>query len=239
MTKKNELEVLKNYAIGNIEIKDFMESVEENLSGDTLSEQDLQRIKIPAGAGGTFQVPSLGEDEYEKEVTGTIIFQQNQNAYWADEYTGDKIPPTCSAKDGKHGVGDPGGDCSTCIFNQWGSDKDGVGKACKNLKTLFIITEDNMLPLVISLPPTSLGNAKKYLLQLASKGKVYWKVSTKLKLEKAKSQGGIEYMQVKMEWAGDLTPGDIKTLSEYRESILPVLQNFEVTGEAYSEADEE
>jgi len=233
MTNKKELAVLKDYAIANTDLEGFMESMRENFAGEQLNEGDLQRIKMPAGAGGTFEVPSLDGEEYEKEITGTIIHQKNQNVYWAEEFNGEKNPPDCSSKDGKIGVGEPGGECSSCPFNEFGSAMGGDGKACKNLKTLFILREDNLLPLVISLPPTSKKNAKSYLLKLASKGKIYYKVTSKLSLEKAKSKGGIDYMKVKMSYVDELNDKDVEMLQGYRKAILPVLDDFAVTEEAY------
>jgi len=230
---ENDLMVLKDYALTKMDAMAFAEAMKENLGPDGLSEYDLQRIKMPSGASGTFTIPTLDGEDYVKEIVGTIIFQKNQNAYWDAPFDGSKNPPTCSAKDGIIGVGIPGGECAKCVFNQFGSDMDGKGKACKNLKTLFVICKDNMLPFVISLPPTSLGNAKSYLLKLAGQGKSYWKVSTKITLEKSKSAGGIDYMKAKLTFVEVLSDSDIIALSSYRDSILPMLKGFDVTADAY------
>ena len=50
----------------------------------------------------------------------------------------------------------PGGLCASCGFNTFGSASNGRGKACKNMRTLYLLRSGEFVPIQISLPPTSL-----------------------------------------------------------------------------------
>ena len=64
--------------------------------------------------------------------------------------------PLCSTVDGKQGYGTPGGACAACELNRYGTATDGKGKACKNMRILYLLQDGDYIPLQLSLPPTSL-----------------------------------------------------------------------------------
>jgi len=93
----------------------------------------FDRVKLPAGGGTAFEIPSAeGEDsEMVKDITGIIVYNHPAYAYYQDKYTGGNNPPDCGSFDGVTGIGTPGGDCATCPYNRFGSG-DGQSKLCKN-----------------------------------------------------------------------------------------------------------
>lgn len=119
----------------------------------------FQRAKIPGGGVLQFEMP--GDDpenpDYEPVLEGVILFNHAANSYWpaGNEYD-DNTPPQCQSVDGKVGYGDPGGICETCINNRFGSDPKGNGKACKNMRMLYLLRNGEMMPIQLSLPPTSI-----------------------------------------------------------------------------------
>lgn len=119
----------------------------------------FQRAKIPGGGVLQFEMP--GDDpenpDYEATLEGVILFNHSANSYWpaGSEYD-DNTPPQCQSVDGKMGYGDPGGICETCVNNRFGSDPKGNGKACKNMRMLYLFRSGEMLPIQVSLPPTSI-----------------------------------------------------------------------------------
>lgn len=119
----------------------------------------FQRAKIPGGGVLQFEMP--GDDpenpDYEATLEGVILFNHSANSYWpaGSEYD-DNSPPQCQSVDGKMGYGDPGGICETCVNNRFGSDPKGNGKACKNMRMLYLLRSGEMLPIQVSLPPTSI-----------------------------------------------------------------------------------
>ena len=92
----------------------------------------FQRAKIPGGGVLQFELP--GEDpenpDYVQTLEGVIL--------------------------GKVGYGDPGGICEACDYNKFGSDPNGGGKACKNMRVLYLLRSGEMMPIQLSLPPTSI-----------------------------------------------------------------------------------
>lgn len=130
------------------------EELSEDMDGLRLS---FQRVKIPGGGALQFEIPSDDPEnpDYAKFLEGVILFNHASNAYWAEgeEYS-DNDPPLCQSMDGKLGHGVPGGLCVNCAYNTFGSS--GRGKACKNMRVLYLLRSGDYMPIQLSLPPTSI-----------------------------------------------------------------------------------
>lgn len=159
-------------------------------------EFSLDKIKIPSGGGTAFEVPTdeEGETDMVKEITGVILYNHAANSYYKEKYSGGSNPPDCGSFDGKVGVGTPGGDCKTCPFNKFGSG-DGKSKACKNRRILYMLQENEFFPVMLSLPPGSVGSYTNYVKRLVSKGLRPNSVVTRITLKKASSADGINFSQ--------------------------------------------
>jgi len=134
-----------------------IEELYEDMEGIHLS---LTRIKIPSGGGLFFEIPGENPDDPEaaKTLEGIIVHSHDAQAYWeSGKEDGDEnVPPNCSSVDGINGIGNPGSACALCPMNAWGSADKGKGKACKNMRHLYLLRNGDFLPTLISLPPTSL-----------------------------------------------------------------------------------
>ena len=211
----------------------IVEIVEENLGAEGVSAYDLDRVKIPAGGATAFEVPTLEGEESVKEIEGIIIFWKTARAYWPEKFNGENNPPQCSSVDGEVGQGTPGGYCSKCPLAQFGSAENGKGQACKQMRQLFIVRENDILPLVLTLPPTSIKPAKQYFMRLASKGIKYTHAVTRITLEKAKSGEGITYSKAAFALVKQLEPAVCTKIDAFVESIRPMLETVSIdTGEA-------
>ncbi len=120
----------------------------------------FKKLKIPAGGVLQFEEPGSDPEnpDYLKYVEGIIIFNHASNTFWpaGTEYD-ENSTPLCASYDGKIGCGIPGGACELCEMNQYGTDQSGgKGKACKNMRTLYILRSGEAMPIQLSLPPTSL-----------------------------------------------------------------------------------
>lgn len=139
--------------------------MDSGINADTLAEDmeglrlTFPKVKIPGG--GVLQFELISDDperpDYLPELEGILLYNHGANAYWleGEEYSND-APPQCQSMDGKIGYGNPGGLCASCGFNAFGSASNGRGKACKNMRTLYLLRSGEFVPLQISLPPTSL-----------------------------------------------------------------------------------
>lgn len=133
------------------------EELAEDIDGLQLG---FKRVKIPSGGQVQFEVPGDDPDnpDYTKFLEGIIVYSHNSNAYWSvgkgeDENT----PPDCQSMDGKLGYGCPGGICADCPNNRFGSDPKGSkGKACKNMRVLYLLRSGDLMPIQLTLSPTSL-----------------------------------------------------------------------------------
>jgi len=214
---------------------DLAEVIAEEMNGLTI---EFDRVRIPSGGGLAFEIPGDDPDnpELAKEIVGVIVDQHPVNAYWAMKYSGENNPPDCSSMDGKEGVTSDGvkKPCNSCPYNEWGSDEDGRGKACKNMRRIYILPEGEMFPLLLTLPPTSLKNFSNYLAKrIIGKGRRSYNVLTKVSLKKAVSGGGITYSQASFALAGVLSEEDAKKMEEYSRSIKAITRKLEVAADEY------
>jgi hypothetical protein len=214
----------------------------ENMGGEKLTEFDLDRVKMPAGGGKFWEVPTLGDVESTREIEGVVVITKNVRAYWprsVDEGDGNE-PPQCSSPDAIQGYGDPGVLCETCPYSQFGSStKEGSkGQACKQMRQLFVLSERSVLPLVLTLPPTSLSAARKYFMRLAShSGTLYWATTTKIGLGQADGPGG-KYSVATFAQGSPLAPDEVEAVTRYRDALEPIIaarmpSAEDVTGAGY------
>lgn len=230
------MEIQENtFVVANMEVSDLQEIIGENLGGEILSPSDLDRVKVPAGGSTSWTLPTLEGEEDVREFEGVIIHWSQPRVWWESEFTGENTPPDCSSEDGKIGIGNPGGRCDTCPLSQWGSDpKGGKGQACKQLRMLFILRKEGILPLVLSAPPTSIQPIRKYFLRLASAGESYMNVVTKFSLERTKNDGGIQYSRMVPSLARKLTDDEKTKIRAYATSIKPALESVQIQPEDYA-----
>lgn len=216
------------FTIAALEQPEIKEIVRENLAG--MGRIQFERVKMPSGGALAFELTDEnGEPRPAAEIVGVILDRYPVNAYWPDKFAGTNNPPQCVAMDGLHGVGNPGGDCRACPHNQWGSDEDGRGKACKNLHRIYVLPPGDVLPLLIALPPTSLANFNAYMLRLTSKTKKpYWAVVTRIRLEKATNKDGIAYSRAVFSKIGDVPTEKLPALKTYIEELRPLMRAVEV-----------
>jgi hypothetical protein len=199
-----------------------------NLGGQPLSPFDLPRVRIPGSGGTTWEIPSLEGDRPAQTIEGIVIHFKLIRSYWPGDFQGSQ-PPQCSSPDNRIGIGDPGGLCEECPFSQFGSDKSGRGQACKQMEQWFVIVEDSLLPLVLTLPPKSLASARKYRLNLTNSMLQLNQVVTRLTLATDTNADGIKYAYAVPRLAERLNPNEADRARAYAESIREVLDRAPVT----------
>ena len=186
-------------------------------------EVTFDRVKIPSGGGQAFEVPGDDPDspDLAKELVGVIIDHYPINVYYAMPFSGGNNPPDCASDDGKVGVGTPGGDCADCPFNQWGSaDDGGRGKACQNKRRVYLLREDDLFPVLLTLPSTSIRNFGDYIAKrVLAKGHRSHSILTKITLKKATNSTGIAYSQAQFALAGVLDAQAAQKAAEMAEGI--------------------
>lgn len=165
MSNNNETALLEQkFTLPTMVESDFSkEDLADDMAGMQLS---FQRVKIPAGGALQFEIP--GDDpespDYARVLEGVILYNHASCAFWPEgsEYD-ENTNPLCSSIDGIIGIGEPGGACATCSFNAWGSGENGKGKACKNMRVLYLLRDGDYMPIQVTLPPTSLKPFKDFM----------------------------------------------------------------------------
>lgn len=208
------------------------ELVAANTAGEEIGIGDLDRIRVPAGGATTWSVPSIEGEKSEKVLEGIIVHVARRRAFWSDPNpTGD--PPDCKSSDCVEGIGEPGGLCATCPFNEFGSARKqdgsaGRGKGCKETRLLFLLREGNHLPEAVIVPPGSLKAVKGYLLKLKVP---YWGAVTRLKLAKTKNKDSIDFAQIAPEFVGALDGEQVAQVKRYADSLKDVFEAVSVEQE--------
>lgn len=218
---------------------DFAEAIAEEMDG--LGTIPYDRVKIPSGGGLAFEVPSDDEDNPDmvKELIGVILHHHPVNAYWADKFSGANEAPDCASMDGKTGIVRATGDvrnCANCPNNQF--CEDGSGKPCKNTHRIFMIREGNPVPLILTLPPTSLKYFRNYIgKQILLKGMRSYDAITKITLKKEKSRAGIDYSRAVFELVDKLTDEQKEKTKAMALELKESGDNIEVSGDDYNTKD--
>lgn len=225
-----------NFAVTLPDKQEIMEIMQENLGeGIPFS---FERVKMPSGGGLAWEVTDEdGNSDSVKELVGIILDHHPANGYWKEKFSGKNQPPDCSSMDGITGTDNQGKQrsCATCPMNQFGSDPEGGnGKACKNMHRVYLVREGEVFPLLITLPPTSLGNFKDFVRRLTNKLKKLTTVVSKVTLEKDKNDGGIVYSKAVFSRLGDLDKAVAHQMSEHAKVLKPYLRQIKLTDEDYN-----
>lgn len=211
---------------------DIAAAIAEEMEG--LGTVPFDRVKIPSGGGLAFEIPGEDEDNPESatEITGVILYHHPVNAYWAEKFDGANEQPDCSSYDGKMGIVRETGECKSCgdcPFNQFGSGEGGSGKACKNAHRIYILREGNPVPLILSLPPTSLKFMRDYISKrILLKGMRCFQAVTKITLKKERSASGITYSRAAFTFVEKLTPEQVAAAEAMANSIKQSDRNIDV-----------
>lgn len=211
---------------------EIAEAIAEEMDG--LGTVPFDRVKIPSGGGLAFELPGEDEDNPESatEIVGVILYHHPVNAYWKEKFEGGNEQPDCASYDGKTGVDKETGECKSCgdcPYNQFGSGDNGSGKACKNVHRIYILREGNPVPLVLSLPPTSLKFMRDYISKrILLKGMRCYHAVTKITLKKEKSAGGITYSRAAFTFVDKLTQEQIAAAEAMANTIKQTDRNVDV-----------
>lgn len=188
-------------------LKQMGESLSNEMDGLSAA---FEQIRIPIGGMTYFEMPSDDPEKAEtvKEFSAVILHHHPARAYYKEKYTGGNNPPDCGSFDAVEGMGEPGGDCEHCTFNQFGSGENG-SKACKERRRLYLLLEGEVFPMVLSLPTGSLKDFSRYLMRCLPK----WGKSnagiTRFSLVKAVNKGGIAFTKVQFRMERALTAGEM------------------------------
>lgn len=204
------------------------EKAAEQLAGIKL---ELPQLKIPSAGSTFFEI----DEEPIKEIQGVIVLHGPRHVYFDKDFEGDATPPRCSSRDGIQGIwnideqaenedGESTGEveirnCAECPYSEFGSDKNGRGKACKEKHQLYILLSGKPLPFSLMLPVSSVNVLNSYATSLFNKGKFLNEVLTSFTLEKATNKTGIVYSKIVMKKVRDLEATELGACAKVAETV--------------------
>jgi len=172
------------------------------------------------------QMFKMPDGENVKSFKGVILDLNRANAFWKESFSesGGGTPPDCSSIDGIHAdlnmegaCPSPTGKCGhgkdpECPHNKFGSD--GRGKKCKNLKRVHILIDDQLLPMRLTLPPTSIKSIDLYVSLLMSQKLPMQLIETEFSLKESSNKEGISFSEAVFKNINRIT--DAKRVEELR-----------------------
>lgn len=229
----NEIMKAEKFELGATqdEFKEMIEGIAEDMEG--LGAIQLTRVNVPNGGATAWDV----DDEDEDALVGVIVAKFNRNYYYDRPFdpNDEDNRPACMSRDGKTGVTIDGEirECASCPFNQWTDE----GKKCTNKVDLYLLRSGEMLPLQVTLPPTSLKSLKDYVKKLLNKGSRLATVVTSITLERVK--GNFTYSQAKFEMVEKLDAEGKAAMKAYAAEFKAFLEQQEAAYAAARAAEAE
>lgn len=209
------------------------EALGEEMAGLNIS---FDRIKVPSGGGLAYEVPGDNpeEPELEKEFEAVILYHHPMLSYYKEKFNGSNEAPNCSSIDGITGVDRDTGEirsCKDCPFNVFGSGENG-GKACKVKRRIFILRKNEALPVIFTIPTSSVGDFSKYIMRIVSKGKKSNQVVSRFSLKKVQNQGGITYSKVVINQVRELSPEEQTSIDALTTQVKGIAKNLQESYES-------
>ena len=249
MAKKNELATIDKFEI----ISRYEGLSEQDIADleDELSDLDQERniickkIMIPNGTSNAFSIENEEDPDDSdpvKTFEAVIVFTHKANAYWESSFAGGDAAsaPTCSAIDAKTGTVFETGEvreCDRCQYNQFAAD--GSGKACKNMRRMYLLLSGRPSIYLLTLPPTSMKDVNRQLMNLVTVHKTpYSRMVMRFSLKKAESRSGITYNKVVVEKAGILPREMWEKVAAMHKEIKGQYQSFSIVDDETAPAAE-
>ncbi len=239
----NELTTVKfELAAGFEELDEELKAELEDELSDLVPDTGIDCKKIKVKNGGMFTIETDDEKKPEKatEIEGVMIFTHRSNGYWSQDYgTGENQAPDCMSMDGKQGVVLETGEireCEHCPYNQYGTDKQGRGKACKNTRRIYLLLSGKQDPYLLSVPPTSMRDVNKQLSRIMGRTKTpYTRMVLKFSLENVTNKVGMEYSKIVVEQVGVLPEEVFTKTAKLRAELKGQYKNIAMTADGFVE----
>lgn len=202
------------------ELMERIKEVKENVDA-------VDNFRIPAIKNTSSGLEVMPGEAPMTEVEVVMLHARKANIFYAKTYNkNDVTPPDCFSVDGlkpdasikspQHAT------CKGCPQAQFGTNQMKSGKACRNVKPLYLLmSEDAILPRQLTVTPTSLKAADQYLMNLTERGLNYRKVLTKIIAYK--EDNADTYCKLKFQLVGKLPETRIADIEAIRQNLLPIM----------------
>jgi hypothetical protein len=212
------------------EAAEFREAYAANIASGSITEFDLQRIKIVNGEA-LWKIPTLEGSTTAQAIEGVVVLTRDTRAYYPSKELKNQ-PPDCSSNDGITGTAKAGvnlgGECAKCPMAQWESAPDSGAQACKQSKQLFMVRGTSMLPELVTLPPTSLKPAKQFFLKLTTQRVPHHKCIVRIDLHEASNAAHQKYGKADVKFLRMLSPEEHARALEFRAMAETIAEHVDL-----------
>ena len=238
--EKNELALVKDPGAW-LPTTEEIGEIMTDLKG-VLTRSMLGTIQIANGGACCFKVKEPGADEATpgvQAIEGVILASHPTNVMWGKDF-GHREPgelPVCRSMDGVNGVILETGEvrqCASCPHNQFADGR----KACLNKKQLYIMREGDLVPMLFSLPPTSLKFFDKYLVRCRLTMRVpMYSVVTRITLRN-ENKNGNEYSVPVFTPVGKLPKDQAFSIAQYAQEFAAAAQRSGIQADDMTPAED-
>jgi hypothetical protein len=158
-----------------------------NLRLNEVTPESIAELKAAAGEMEILRMKMLGQGndgfnlagDVVKEFKGVILGFNSANVMFKyerqqDVPAGEKNLPICCSWNGVDSESTSterqAAKCQDCKMNAYGTAKVGRGKRCKNMKRVWVLPEDSFVPLLWSIPPTSIQMFGQFITKIMARG---------------------------------------------------------------------
>lgn len=226
----------------------------------------LQRISWPTGGNLAFKLQTDEGPKMVPNLTGLVVHHVPNRLFWEQSFdeSGGGQRPDCSSADGMIGHGKPFDAKTGLIHPKFRNDKsadtfscrqcplsqfhDEERPRCRELHPLFMILksdspdEINLLPVIVSIPPSSLEVWSAFSGMLLNRGFSYRRAIVEVGLEEATGgpSGKIAYSKAVIKRVGLLTNEEYAFMRDYGASLAPLFERYkDAAVDSVDEDDEE
>jgi hypothetical protein len=205
------------------EVTSRMAEVQDNL-------ESIESFKLPRAKMTASGIELVEGFEPSLVLEGVIVHTKKTNVYYKDAFNpNDVTPPTCFSNDGVRpdkSIEKPvNSTCNGCPMAEFGTNSMKSGKACRNLKPVYMLLNTDegisLMPRQLTITPASLKAANAFLTDLTAAGISYRKVQTRVTLFKETPKD--TYFKMKFSIAKKLTPQEIADVEFLRDKWRPIM----------------
>ena len=143
------------------------------------------------------QVADVGYREWpEVDVVEGVVIAANNFRQMREFRTYDPSRPNpimCASPDTRHGIGQPGGECRNCTYQDWDAARSrGLTRPeCDDRLRLFVLTLELAQPVIIDLNGAHKRHWNNYLNDLRNMAADPWMIVSKLELQLLGNRGAL------------------------------------------------
>lgn len=190
--------------------------------GDTesITVDCMVRVKVPSSGATRWTIEELEGELLVDELVGLVVHYAAGGVLWPTNDPVEGTQPVLRTDDliTAYRIGDDLGDIDPEVIEKfrvdgggydwqalagedgpfgWGSGKGGRGKRAHEFKTIALLRESDILPILLNVPPTSIKPVSSFIKKLTGRAVPWYRSVIGLSLEEDKNDAGQKFSKIK------------------------------------------